>query len=195
MEDDTGRALPLTGLILAGGAGRRMGGRDKGWLLWRGRPLIRHALEHFEGKAVEILISANRNQARYAALGHRVLADAVPGYQGPLMGLRRGLESAGRDWVLSLPVDAPALPADTVARLWARREDAPIVVARSPGGPQPVLCLCRRDRLPDLQRYLDAGGRKARDWFRALPHVWVDFEEKDFFNCNHPTDLQELSGE
>lgn len=191
MSDDThSPSRPITGLILAGGAGRRMGGQDKGWLSWHGMPLVQHAVACLQDQVAELLISANRHLADYAALGFPVLADETPDYRGPLMGLRQGLAAARQPWLLSVPVDAPRLPDDLVPHLWAQHEVAPLVLARTPGGPQPVVCLCRRDLLPHLESYLAAGGRQVQGWYRDLPHVWVDFDEDAFFNCNYPEDLQ-----
>lgn len=181
--------LPITGLILAGGAARRMGGQDKGWLRWRDRPLIDTALAHLDGKLAEVLISANRHLDAYAALGARVITDETSGFKGPLQGLVRGLREARHDWLLSLPVDTPRLPPDLVERLWNHPGASPLRVARTPSGAQPLVCLCHRSLLPPLQDYLAAGGRRAQAWFADLPHQWVDFDEADFFNCNTPEDL------
>ncbi|MEK8088289.1 molybdenum cofactor guanylyltransferase MobA [Thermithiobacillus plumbiphilus] len=181
--------LPLSALILAGGAGRRMQGQDKGWLLWQGAPLVEHALNRLRDQAREILISANRNQADYRALGCRVLEDDMPGYPGPLQGLRQGLLHAREDWLFTQPVDSPLLPDDIVERLWGARDSVPLVLARSPSGPHPLLCLCRRDLLPLLDAYLARGERRVQGWYADIPHNWVDFTETQMFNCNHPQDL------
>lgn len=183
-------SLPITGLILAGGAARRMGGQDKGWLRWRDRPLIDIALGQLDGKLAEVLISANRHLDAYAALGVRVITDDTSGFQGPLQGLAKGLREARYEWLLSRPVDTPCLPPDLVERLWRRHKDAPLHVARTPSGPQPLVCLCHRALLPALHDYMAKGGRRAQEWFSALPHQWVDFDEADFFNCNTPEDLR-----
>lgn len=181
--------LPLSALILTGGAGTRMGGQDKGLLHWQGHPLIAHALDRLHGQVREILISANRNQAEYAALGCRVLEDDIPGYTGPLQGLRQGLHHAREDWLFIQPVDTPLLPKNTVQQLWDARDSAPLVLARSPSGPHPLLCLCRRDLLPLLDAYLARGERRVQGWYADIPHTWVDFTETQMFNCNHPQDL------
>ena len=181
--------LPLSALILAGGAGRRMQGQDKGWLLWQGAPLVEHALNRLRDQAREILISANRNQADYRALGCRVLEDDIPGYPGPLQGLRQGLRHAREDWLFTQPVDSPLLPDDVVERLWDARDGVPLVLARSPSGPHPLVGLCRRDLLPLLEAYLARGERRVQGWYADIPHTWVDFTESQMFNCNHPQDL------
>lgn len=183
------KLLPLSALILAGGAGRRMQGQDKGWLLWQGAPLVEHAINRLRGRASEILISANRNQADYAALGCRVLQDDTPGYPGPLQGLRQGLRHAREDWLFTQPVDAPLLPDDIIERLWQARNSSSLVMARSPSGPQPLVSLCRRELLPLLDAYLARGERRVQGWYADIPHTWVDFTETEMFNCNHPQDL------
>lgn len=191
MHDTRDTPLPLSALILAGGAGQRMGGQDKGWLLWQGIPLVEHALNRLRGQVREILISANRNQADYAALGCRVLEDDTPGYPGPLQGLRQGLRRASGDWLFIQPVDAPLLPSDSIERLWGRRNKALLVLARSPSGPQPLVSLCRRELLPLLDVYLASGERRVQGWYTDIPHTWVDFTETEMFNCNYPEDLSQ----
>ena len=182
--------LPITGLILAGGAGRRMGGADKGWLSWHGQPLIKQALQRLRGQVAEILISANRNLDRYSQWGYPVLTDPQPGFQGPLLGLLAGLQAARQPWLLSLPVDSPALPADIVARFWEARGQSDIVVARSETHWQAVLCLCRSGLAPHLRHYLEGGGRRAQDWFRDLDYCTLVLPVENFRNCNLPEDLE-----
>jgi len=182
--------LPITGLILAGGAGRRMGGADKGWLSWHGRPLIDQALQRLKGPVAEIVISANRNLDRYGQLGYPVLTDPQPGFQGPLQGLLAGLQAARQPWLLSLPVDSPALPEDIAARFWEARGQSDIVVARSETHWQAVLCLCRSGLAPYLLHYLERGGRRAQDWFRELDYRTLTLPAESFRNCNHPEDLE-----
>lgn len=181
--------LPISAVILAGGAGRRMDGEDKGLLMWQGQLLIEQAIDKLRGQVAEIFISANRNLDLYGQYGLPVLADSLSGFQGPLLGLEQGLIHAQHGWVMSVPVDTPQLPSKLAQTLWAQHHRAPIIVARSPSGPQAAVCLCQRTMLPHLQHYLASGARKAQDWFLPLPHVWVDFDEAVFFNCNRVSDL------
>src|SRR5438477_11707836 len=99
----------ITGLVLAGGQGRRMGSVDKGLVLLQGRPLVRHVLERFSPQVDEILINANRNIAAYEALGHPVIRDRVEGYAGPLAGLHAGLMHARHPLAATVPCDSPFL--------------------------------------------------------------------------------------
>lgn len=181
--------LPISAVVLAGGAGRRVDGEDKGLLLWQGNLLIGHAINKLRGQVAEILISANRNLDLYGQYGCPVLTDSLSGFQGPLFGLEQGLIQARHGWVMSVPVDTPELPTKLPHILWAQHHRAPLIVARSPSGPQAVVCLCQKTLLPHLQHYLASGERKVQDWFQALPHVWADFDEAVFFNCNRVADL------
>ncbi len=106
----------VTGLILAGGEGRRMGGVDKGWVLWHDRPLVVWVQERLRPQVGSLLISANRSLERYAALGLPVVRDDVPGFAGPLAGIAAGLAAAPTDWLVTAPCDSPLLPRDLVAR-------------------------------------------------------------------------------
>lgn len=179
----------ISGAVLAGGAGRRMGGVDKGFVQWRGEPLIVHALRLVAGLP-EVVVSANRSLDRYRALVPVVVEDDTPDFAGPLSGLCQILRHVHRPWVAVVPVDSPHLPADLVERLWAARGTAQIVVGRSPRGPEPVICLCQRAALPVLEAYMAAGGSRARDWFRPLAHNWLDLTLAEVANCNRSADLR-----
>ena len=107
----------ITGVILAGGQGRRMGNVDKGLQPLRGKPMVAWVIERFAPQIDEVLINANQNLERYAALGHRVIPDEIAGYAGPLAGLHRGLTEAAFELVATVPCDSPFLPRDLIARL------------------------------------------------------------------------------
>lgn len=184
----SGGVLPVTGVVLAGGAGRRMGGQDKGFVMWRGEPLILNALRRLAGLP-QVLISANRSLARYRALGYEVVVDERDDYQGPLAGLRAAFRQASHPWVLSVPVDTPCLPADLVARLWDRRVPGGLVVARSPRGPEPLVCLADASLGARLESYWGGGGRRVQGWFMGAPTTWFDLREAEAINCNEPADL------
>jgi molybdopterin-guanine dinucleotide biosynthesis protein A len=183
----------VTGVVLAGGQGRRMGGVDKGLQLLRGKPMVEWVLARFAPQVDEVLINANQNLERYAALGPRVVPDLVGGYAGPLAGLHRGLSEAVHPLVATVPCDSPFLPADLVARL-ATALDAKggdLAVARTGEQPHPVFCLCRRALNPHLQRFLEAGGRKIDAWYASLAVVEVAFDDQPeaFSNINTPEEL------
>ncbi len=187
----------ITGLVLAGGEGRRMGGADKGLLPLADRPLVAHVLARLAPQVDGILISANRNLDAYRAFGHPVLPDTVGAAQGPLAGLHAGLAACATPWLLTCPCDCPALPADLAARLLAAAEagQAAIAVATAAGKTQPAFQLLRRELLPALEAHFAAGGRKLMAWCREQGAVEVEFPDPAAFrNLNTPEDLAALAG-
>ncbi|MEW8394895.1 MAG: molybdenum cofactor guanylyltransferase MobA, partial [Candidatus Thiodiazotropha sp.] len=115
------RHADVTAVILAGGRGRRMGGEDKGLIELNGEPLIQHVITSIAPQVGQILINANRNQARYQAFGYPVIADSLLNYQGPLAGFIAALEAITTEDMLTLPCDGPPVPADMVERLYQAR--------------------------------------------------------------------------
>jgi molybdopterin-guanine dinucleotide biosynthesis protein A len=185
--------LRVTGVILAGGQGRRMGGVDKGLQPLRGKPMIEWVIERFAPQVAEVLVNANQNLDAYAAYGHRVIPDVIGGYAGPLAGLHRALTEARYALVATVPCDSPFLPADLVSRLRAHLDaaGADLAVARTGEQPHPVFCLCRRSVLPSLAAFLEAGGRKIDAWYASLHvvHVAFDDEAGAFSNINTQDEL------
>lgn len=180
----------FSGGVLAGGEGRRFGGRDKGWLECAGQSFVSIVLDHLRSEAAEIRISANRHLDRYATLGFPVLTDRLGG--GPLAGLLRLLETATTPWLLSLPCDALSLPADLPARLFAvqRANAADIVVLADEERDHPIIALTRTVLAADLEHFLLARQRHSvRDWQaghrRALCRV-----QGPVINVNDATALQ-----
>ncbi|MCE1240951.1 MAG: molybdenum cofactor guanylyltransferase MobA [Azonexaceae bacterium] len=188
----------ITGVVLAGGMGSRMGGVDKGLQPFAGRPLVAHVIERLAPQVDTLLINANRNPAVYAAFGYPVVADAIAGFAGPLAGLHAALAAAATPLVATAPCDSPRLPVDLVCRLLAEltANDAQIAVARTGDQPHPVFCLCRRELLDDLTAYLQAGERKFERWYQPLAAVDVDFSDvaDAFANINTIEELQRLGG-
>lgn len=186
--------MNITGIVLAGGQGRRMGGVDKGLQLLRGRPMVEHVLARLVPQVDEVLINANQNSGRYAQLGHRVVGDEVSGFAGPLAGLHAGLKSARTPLVLTVPCDSPFLPADLAARLAQGLGENEVAVARTGDQAHPVFALVRRSVLGDLEAFLRGGGRKIDAWYGALRHVEVRFDDEAdaFRNINT---LEELNRE
>ena len=183
----------ITGLVLAGGQGRRMGMVDKGLVELDGRPLVAHVLERLAPQVSCVLVNANRNADRYRAFGHPVVSDAIGGYAGPLAGLHAGLAAASTPFVASVPCDSPFLPGDLVARL-ARALDAQpldIAVARTQGQPHPVFALVRSEVRAHLERFLAEGGRKIDAWYASLRTAEVPFDDEAdaFRNINTPAEL------
>ena len=182
----------ITGVILAGGQGRRMGGVDKGLQSFHGRPLIAWSIDHLKLQVDHLLISANRHLELYAAFGYPVLLDQISDYAGPLAGIHAALIHAQTPYVAVVPCDAPKVPHDLVARLVAdlNSHDADIAVARTAVRAEPLYCLMRRTVLPQLTTYLDGHQRKVLDWQNSLKHCWVNFDTTAFRNINT---LEELS--
>jgi molybdopterin-guanine dinucleotide biosynthesis protein A len=183
----------ITGLVLAGGQGRRMGGVDKGLVEFAGQPLVAHVLARLAPQVATILVNANQNAERYAAFGHPVIADAVGGFAGPLAGLHAGLTHAATAHVVTAPCDSPFLPADLVARLAAAMatQDAQLAVAKTFDQPHPVFALVRCDVLPHLAAFLAAGGRKIDAWYATLAVAEVPFDDvaDAFRNFNTAAEL------
>ncbi len=183
----------VTGVVLAGGQGRRMGGVDKGLVPLDGRPMVAHVLERLSPQVADVLINANQNADRYAAFGHPVVADEIAGFAGPLAGLHAALAHAAREFVVTVPCDSPFLPADLVARLGAAlaAAKAQLAVAKTFDQPHPVFCLVRRDVLAHLAAYLTGGGRKIDAWYATLAVVEVPFDDEAdaFRNINTADEL------
>ena len=181
----------ITGIVLAGGQGRRMGGVDKGWVELEGRPMIAHVLARLAPQVADVLINANQNLERYAGFGLPVVPDAVGGFAGPLAGLHAGMARATRPHVVTVPCDSPFLPLDLVTRLARGLEDgrAELAVAKTFDQPHPVFSLVRRNVLPHLAAFLETGGRKIDAWYATLSVVEVNFDdEADSFRNINTTD-------
>jgi molybdopterin-guanine dinucleotide biosynthesis protein A len=170
----------VTGIVLAGGQGRRMGGIDKGLVELAGAPMVAQVLARLVPQVGEVLINANQNLDRYRAFGHAVVPDTVGGFAGPLAGLHAGLVRSGRAFVVTVPCDSPFLPHDLVARLRVGLEGAgaQLAVAKTFTQPHPVFALVRRDVLPNLAAFLESGGRKIDAWYASLEVVEVAFDDE-----------------
>lgn len=183
----------ITGVILAGGLGRRMGGVNKGLQRLNGKPLALHVAERLAPQIDELLINVNQNIEQYAAFGYRIVADQIPDFAGPLAGLHAALSTAAHPLVATAPCDSPFLPADLVFRLFSAltATDADLAVARTFEQPHPVFCLCKRDVLPHLTEFLAGGGRKFDRWYATLNVVEVAFDDEAeaFENINTREEL------
>lgn len=183
--------FPVSAVVLAGGRATRMGGADKGWVELAGRPLIDHVLDRLRPQVDEILINANRSQARYQALAP-VIGDDNPDYLGPLAGMQAGLAAARHDWVLFVPCDGPALPRDLMARFRAAlTPETELVVAHDGDWLQPVVALLHKSLLPSLSAALAEGERKIDIWFARHQMAVVSFADQPdaFINLNSPDEL------
>lgn len=203
----------ITGLVLAGGRGSRMGGVDKGLQPFKGVPLAQYSLQRLRPQVGPVLLNANRNLATYAAFGVPVHADEAIGdesFAGPLAGFLAGLQHCETPYLVTVPCDTPRFPHDLVARLAARLEhdQADIAMAASPKPdrpdgrlePQPVFCLMHTQLRDSLARFVGSGGRKVQDWTAQHSMVLVPFTEPQddawaFFNANTIEELDLLETE
>ncbi len=189
----------ITGVVLAGGLGRRMGGTDKGLQTLHGRPLVAWVIERLAPQVSALIINANQNGERYAEFGYPVVADRIPGFAGPLAGLHAALSAATTPLVATAPCDSPFLPTDLVGRLHAAllAAGADLALARTFDQPHPVFCLCRRELLPALSDYLASGERRFYQWFSALNAVEVAFDDEAdaFGNINTRDELGRIEAD
>ena len=181
----------ITGLILAGGAGRRVDGRDKGLIPWRGKPLIAHVCDRLKPQIGELLVSCNRNHLSYKAYSDVVITDSRQDFQGPLAGMEAASTYVQTDFLVVVSCDMPVLPDDLVERLVIPLEGTedyrPDISYAHDGLRAQYLCAAiRRECLDCLSRYLDEGNRAVRDWFESQHTSCVDFSDKasSFTNYN-----------
>ena len=194
----------VTGVILAGGRGSRMGGVDKGLQNFNGMPLALHTLLRLQPQVGEVMINANRNLGAYEAFGVPVWPDVLADYAGPLAGFLTGLERCETRWLMTVPCDTPLFPLDLVERLLraARERDAEIAMAAAPEEDrqlhtQPVFSLLRVELLESLVRFTQGGGRKVDAWTAQHKTAIVRFDTpaddpRAFFNVNTLAELHQL---
>ncbi|MDO9598915.1 MAG: molybdenum cofactor guanylyltransferase MobA [Azoarcus sp.] len=189
----------ITGVLLAGGQGSRMGGVDKGLVPLAGQPMAAHVLARLGPQVDELIINANQNADAYAAFGHPVFGDDIPGFAGPLAGLHAALVRASHPLVVTAPCDSPFLPADLVSRLAAalHAQQAELAVARTFDQAHPVFCLCRRTLAGHLHDFLAGGGRRIDRWYASLKVVEVAFDDEEaaFRNINTRDELSAANSE
>ncbi len=197
-------AADITGVILAGGRGSRMGGVDKGLQNFNSMPLALATLLRLQPQVGEVMINANRNLAAYEAFGAPVWPDVLADYAGPLAGFLTALERCETPWLVTVPCDTPLFPHDLVVRLaWAAQDqDAEIAMAAAPESDgqlraQPVFCLMRVELLESLVRFTQGGGRKIDAWTALHKTTVVPFdassdEPRAFFNANTLAELHQL---
>ena len=207
MNTPTPNAPGITGLILAGGRGSRMGGTDKGLQNFHGLPLALQTLMRLQLQSLplqEVLINANRNLAAYESLGVPVWPDNIDGFAGPLAGFQTGLERCETPLMLTVPCDTPLFPLDLVERLFRAldEQDADLAMAAAPEADgtvraQPVFCLIKTELLESLVKFTQSGGRKIDAWTAQHRCAIVPFDlpgdsPQAFANANTLTELQQL---
>ncbi len=194
----------ITGVVLAGGRGSRMGGVDKGLQNFNGLPLALHTLMRLQMQAGEVMINANRNLGAYEAFGVPVWPDVLADYPGPLAGFLTALERCETPWLVTVPCDTPLFPLDLVSRLAeaAQQQGAEIAMPAAPEEDgqlrtQPVFCLLRTELLESLVSFTQANGRKIDAWTAQHKTIAVPFDApgddaKAFFNANTLAELHRL---
>ena len=185
--------MKITGIVLAGGQGRRMGGVDKGLKPLRGKPMVEWVLARLAPQVDEIVINANQNLSSYQAYGHRVVSDEISGFAGPLAGLHAGLRAASHKLAVTVPCDSPFLPDDLVSRLSQSLREKDLAVAKTGEQPHPVFSLVRRAVRGHLEKFLAGGGRKIDAWYATLKVVEVPFDDEAeaFRNINTREELKD----
>jgi len=189
----------ISGLILAGGRGTRMGTVDKGLQPFHGASLIVQVMQRLAPQVGKLMINANQNLEAYLAFGLPVWPDVMPDYAGPLAGLQAGLSHCDTDYLVCAPCDSPFLPQDLVKRLSAALEEAgtdlalAVTINNSKRQRHPVFSLMKSSLLPQLTTYLQAGGRKMDNWLATLATVEVLFDDDAAFsNINTIEELKKL---
>lgn len=198
----------ITGLVLAGGRGSRMGGVDKGLQIYKGRPLAMHALQRLQSQVGQCMLNANRSLDTYQSFGVPVHTDVLPDYAGPLAGFLTGLSHCETEWLLTVPCDSPCFPEDLAQRMAAvaTQMQADIVIAAGPEvsrdgtlqvRSQPVFALLHRSLLPSLQTFVAKGGRKIDAWTQQHSQALCRFDlcsdnPQAFANANTLEELQAL---
>lgn len=188
----------ITGLILAGGRGTRMGHVDKGLQTFRGAPMALHVMMRLQPQVGELMINANQNLGPYESFGLPVWPDEMQGYAGPLAGMQTGLIHCTTDYLVTAPCDSPFLPSDLVERLSQGLLDADADVAVAVTGEgatrqtHPVFCLMKASLLQHLSEYLRDGGRKVDAWYASLKAAEVQFDDEAAFrNINTTAELKQ----
>jgi len=182
-----------TGLILAGGAGKRVGGSDKGLLHWHGQPLAAHVARRLRPQVGRLLVSCNRNSDYYATLADATICDSRGNYQGPLAGMEAAAGLIKTEFLVVSPCDMPLIPTDLVSRLLAplvgsSSSEIQVSYARDGQHDQYLCAAMRCSVLASLQSYLDEGQRAVRHWYARHRCAVVDFSDEaaSFINYNQP---------
>ena len=190
---DTFLPYSITGVILAGGQGQRMGGQDKGLLSYQGKPLVHHAIEVLSKQVDKLIINANRNVEQYQQFGYPIVKDKLDGFCGPLAGMLSAMHACDTDYILTAPCDSPTISPLLRQRLMEvlLKEQADIAVAHDGNRMQPVFSLISCNLRDDLENYLMQGDRKIDLWFERHKLALVDFSDHidNFVNFNRPEDI------
>jgi len=192
---NTSSSPSITGVILAGGQARRMGGEDKGLILFKNKPLIYYAISCLSPQVDQLVVNANRNITNYQAFGYQVISDDLTDFCGPLAGMLTVMKSVDTDYILTIHCDSPLISRQLLQRMMESLllENADLAVAHDGERLQPVFSLlpCRLHK--ELEEYLSQGGRKIDLWLSQFKMAVVDFSDQTdcFLNFNHPEELQQ----
>ncbi len=190
----------ITGLILAGGRAQRMGGVDKGLILFLQKPLIESTITRLKPQVGSIIINANRNITKYAAYGYPVIPDETPDFSGPLAGFAIGLKACKTPYLLTAPCDSPLLPTNLAIKLSQEMENSNLELVYASSNEaddkiwaQPVFCLMHVEVLPSLEAFIAKGELKIDRWFKNVRSGTVIFKDTNAFaNVNTPEELKHL---
>ena len=184
----------ITGVVLAGGQGRRMGGQDKGLVQLFDKPLYQHIIDKLQPQVEHLAISANRNIARYEQSGYPVWLDSIPDYAGPLAGFLSALEKSTTHWVFFTPCDTPFIPTNLVETLWNHRADFDAVYVNDGNRDHPTLCLINKKMITPLQRFLANGDKKLMLFLQSnnTKSIYINANKNAFINVNTLEDRQAL---
>ena len=178
----------ITGVILAGGRARRMGGTDKGLVEVAGKPLVAHVVERLKPQVADVIINANRNLSTYKLWADTVVEDVVGDYAGPLAGMASGLKFAHTELALTVPCDSPLVTSELASRMWAQLKSAKadIAVASDGNRVHPVFVLLKTQLYDSIIAFLSADQRKIDLWFEQHALTVVDFSDQaeSFSNIN-----------
>lgn len=193
----------ISGLILAGGRGSRMGHVNKGLQTFKNEAMVSHVVRRLAPQVGQLMINVNQDGDQYAPFSDHLIADILPNYAGPLAGVHAGLNYCKSDFMVTAPCDSPFLPLDLVQKLATALEQtnaqlAVVITADIDAHhehslrwqQQPVFCLLKTNLKSHLEAFLKNGGRKVSDWYRELSVVEVAFEQStDFRNINTKEEL------
>ena len=189
----------ISGLVLSGGRGQRMGGADKGLQPFKGAPMAMHTIMRLEPQVDMVRINANRNLAAYESLGVAVIPDVIGDFAGPLAGFQAGLEACEHPYLVTVPCDSPRFPSDLVEKLSEALliQDLDIAFAATLEDGEvmshPVFCLMKSSVITSLTTFLGGGGRKIDQWFKLNKTAPVIFDDLDAFaNINTHEELRSL---
>ena len=189
----------VTGVILAGGKGRRMGGNDKGLLQYKQQPLITYAINTLKPQVDALLINANRNIEQYQRFNYPVIEDSLDNFCGPLAGMLSAMKAVDTDYILTAPCDSPNISPQLRQRMMETMlvEQADLAVAHDGERLQPVFCLLPCHLQDELEQHLEQGGRKIDLWLAQHKMAVVDFSDQagSFINFNHPEDVSHHNSE